>query len=156
MMRSLVRTTLTSLAALLCVVALAPTAHADGGLRAGFSSGPDQFLFGAQIEPDPVAKNLHIVPSGEVGIGDDLLSLQFNGDLQYRFRTDSGVRPYVGGGLTVAWYDPDGAGDSNTEVGVNILGGLYFGKSTPMFVDVKLGLTDDVPDLKAVFGINIF
>ena len=153
-MRSRVRTTLTSLAAFLCIACLAATANADGGLRAGFSSGPDQFLIGGQIEPPPVAENLHIVPSAELGLGDDLTSIQFNGDLQYRFRTDSGVRPYAGGGLTVAWFDPEGNGDSDTNIGVNVLGGLYFGKSTPMFVDVKLGLTDEVPDLKAVFGIN--
>ena len=154
MMRDLVRTTLTSVAVLTLFLAWASTAYASGGLRAGLSDDPDQFLFGGQIEPDPVAENVHIVPSGEVGISDDLFSLQFNGDVQYRFRTDSGIRPYVGAGLTLAWYDPEGGGDSNTEIGLNALGGLYFGKKTPMFVDLKLGLTDDVPDLKAVFGIN--
>ena len=153
-MRYLVRTTLTSLAVFALLFAVASTAHASGGLRAGISDDPDQFLFGGQIEPDPVAENLHIVPSGEVGISDDLFSLQFNGDVQYRFRTDSGIRPYVGGGLTLAWYDAEGNGDSDTEIGLNVLGGLYFGKSTPMFVDLKLCLAGDTPDLKAVFGIN--
>lgn len=155
-MRSLVRPTLMYLLVLASLAFFAAPSEATvAGLRGGFSSDPDQFLFGGQIEPDPIAENIHIVPSGEVGLGDDLFSLQFNGDFQYRFRTDSGIRPYAGAGVTLAYYDPDNENaDSNTEIGVNALGGLYFGSSTPMFVDLKLGLTDEVPDFKIVFGIN--
>jgi len=155
-MRSLFRTTLTFLAVFVSLVTLTTAAHAAGGLRGGLSSGPDQVLFGAQLEFSPIAKNLYIVPSVEAGFGDDLFTLHFNGDLQYRFSVDGGVRPYAGGGVSIVYADPDGGGDSNTDIGVNALGGIYFGKSTPMFVQLDLGLTDEVPDLKAVFGINFF
>jgi hypothetical protein len=155
-MRYLVRPTLMFLAVLVSLALLAPPSGAMvGGLRAGFSGDPDQFLFGGQIEPDPIAENIHIVPSAEVGLGDDLFSLAFNGDFQYRFRTDSGIRPYAGAGLSLTYFDPDNENaDSETEFGVNALGGIYFGSTTPMFVDLKLGLTDEVPDFKVVFGIN--
>ena len=157
-MRSLVRPTLMYLLVLASLAFLAaPSEAMVAGLRAGFSGDPDQFLFGGQIEPDPIAKNIHIVPSAEVGLGDELFSLAFQGDFQYRFETGGGVRPYAGAGLAVTYFDPDFEGaDSETEFGVNALGGLYFGNKTPMFVDVKLGLTDEVPDFKAVFGINFF
>lgn len=155
-MRSLVRPTLMFLAVLVSLALMAPPSGAMvGGLRAGFSGSPDQFLVGGQIEPDPIAKNIHIVPSAELGFGDDLLSIAFQGDFQYRFETGGSVRPYAGAGLALTYFDPDNDNaDSETEFGVNILGGIYFGSSTPMFVDVKLGLTDEVPDFKAVFGIN--
>lgn len=154
-MRSLVRPSLMSLAVLVCILSLAATAAAmPAGLRGGFSSDPDQFIFGGQIEPDPIADNLYIIPSAEVGLGDDLFSLSFNGDFQYRFNVSGSVRPFAGAGVALWWVDPDNGGDSETEFGVNALGGIFFGNKYPMFLELKLGLTDDIPDLKLVYGIN--
>jgi hypothetical protein len=36
-----------------------------------------------------------------------------------------------------------------------VLGGLFFGSTNgpPLFVDVKLGLTDEIPDWKFMFGV---
>jgi hypothetical protein len=133
------------------------SANTSGGLRAGFSSGPDQFVVGGQLELSPVADNVYIIPSGEVGFGDHLTSLAFNGDVQYRFVVHrSKVRPYAGGGLSVYYVNLDNGGGSDTHLGANILGGIYFNehKRNPMFVDVKAGLTDEVPDWKFVYGID--
>ena len=151
------RSLLVSLAAVSCLT-WASLAHADvsGGLRAGFTSSPDQFVVGGQLELSPVAEHLYIVPSAEVGFGDHLTTLAFNGDLQYRFLVrDSAVHPYAGGGLAVYYVNVDGGG-SDTNLGADILGGIFFNErsGTPMFVDVKLGLTDEVPDWKFIFGIN--
>jgi hypothetical protein len=144
--------------AAMLLLALPGAGQADTsvGLHGGFSSGPDQFIIGPHLNLSPVAENLYIVPSGEVGFGDNLTTLAFNGDLQYRFETSSEVRPYAGGGVTLLWFNPDGPGDSDTNLGVNILGGIFFGRlnGQPMFVDVKAGLTDEVPDWKFQFGIN--
>ena len=147
-----------SILAVLSAVFLATNAWAGypAGVRAGFSSNPDQFVFGVQMEFPPLADNLYVVPSAEVGIGDDAFSLAVNGDLQYRFHTSSGIRPYVGGGLNLYYFDPDADNaDSNTNIGVSALGGLFFGSAEgrPLFVDVKLGLTDEVPDWKFMFGV---
>jgi hypothetical protein len=132
-------------------------ADTSAGIRTGLSVDPDQFLFGGQLNLDPVGKHVFIVPSAELGLGDNLTTLSFNGDVQYRFPVSQGsdVRPYAGGGLAIYWVDLDGGG-SNTEVGVNVLGGIFFGNASgnPMFIDVKLGLVDEVPDWKFVFGIN--
>src|SRR5262249_39336264 len=135
----------------------ASTARADvsGGLRAGFSSSPDQVLVGGQLELSPVAENLYIIPSGEVGFGDDATTLSFNGDVQYRFKTHGDVRPYARRRLMVYYFNLDNGG-SDTNLGADILGGIYFNRnsSNPMFVDVKLGLTDEIPDWKFIFGLN--
>jgi hypothetical protein len=155
MMRATLRiSTLAMLVAVCLVFASTASAGYPAGVRGGFSHRPDQFLFGLQVEFPPVAQNLYIVPSTEVGVGDDAFSLAVNGDVQYRFHTSSGIRPYAGGGLTLYYIDPDN-GDSNTDLGVNVLGGLFFGSQNgpPLFIDAKIGLTDEVPDWKIVFGV---
>jgi hypothetical protein len=137
----------------LALMATSAGATTTWGLRAGFSSNPDQFIVGGQADFSPIAKNLYIVPSGLAGFGDNAFTLSFDGDLQYRFHTSSGIRPYAGGGLSVYWINPD-FGDSQTNLGVNLDGGLWFGKEKmPMFVDAKAGLTNEVPDWKFAFGI---
>jgi len=147
---------------LLAVTALLITvgnaqAYTSAGLHGGFSSSPDQFVIGPHLNLSAVGENLYIVPSGEVGFGDNVLTLAFNGDLQYRFVTRrSKVRPYAGGGMSVFFFDPDGPGSGNTNLGVNLLGGIFFGEMNrrPMFLDFKVGLTNEVPDWKLQFGFN--
>jgi hypothetical protein len=147
-----------ALAIVVLALGAAPAlAETGAGIRAGLSVNPDQFLFGGQLNLDPVGRHVYIVPSAELGLGDNLTTLSFNGDVQYRFPVSKGseVRPYAGGGLAIYWFDVDGGG-SDTQVGVNLLGGIFFGDASgnPMFIDAKLGLNDEIPDWKFVFGIN--
>jgi len=134
--------------------ASAASAESSVGLRGGFSSHPDQILFGAHFQPPPVAKNLYIVPSGEMGFGDDAFTLSFNGDLEYQFGREGSVRPYAGGGLSLYYVNVDNGG-SDSNLGVSALGGLLFDREHgwPIFVELKLGLSDEVPDLKALVGV---
>jgi hypothetical protein len=132
-------------------------AHTSWGLHGGFSSNPDQFIVGPHLNLDAVGEELYIVPSGEVGFGDHATTLAFNGDLQYRFVVHrSKVHPYAGGGLSLYYVNINGGGGSDTNLGVDILGGIFFGEMNgrPMFVDAKFGLTDRVPDWKFQFGFN--
>lgn len=145
-----------TLLALLCLAASVSTARAETrvGIRGGLSIDPDQFLIGLSIQPPPVAQNLYLVPSIEGGFGDDLVSIAFNGDLQYQFGRSGGVRPYAGGGLAITYWNADNGGD-DTELGVNALGGLLFDRTSgaPIFLEMKLGLSDEVPDWKFVVGL---
>src|SRR5215216_1089786 len=130
------------------ILAVSPAAaEVSGGLRVGFSSSPDQFLAGGQLNLDPVSSHVYIVPSGEAGFGDDAFTLSFNGDVQYRFDADDKVRPYAGGGLTIYYFNLDNefGGGSDTNVGVTVLGGIFFGRDSghPMFAEAKAGLTDE-------------
>jgi hypothetical protein len=130
------------------------SAESSVGIRAGLSSHPDQFLIGAHFQPPPVATNLYIVPSGEAGFGDNLFTLSFNGDLEYQFGSQGSVRPYAGGGLSLYYVNVDNGG-SDTNLGVSALGGLLFDRKSgwPIFLELKLGLSDEVPDLKVVAGL---
>lgn len=76
--------------------------------------------------------------------GDPINSyIELNYNVVYNFTINSPrIRPYAGGGLNFARLSVDtGAGDaSDTEVGLNILGGILFrtaGRVTP-FVELKI------------------
>jgi hypothetical protein len=125
------------------------------GLRGGLSTEPDQVYVGAHLNLSALSEHVYIVPSAEVGFGNDLTTLAINGDVQYRFDRTSSVRPYAGGGLALFHWSADGGAD-DTNLGLDVLGGIYFGYSTghPMFVEAKAGLSNEVPDWKFTFGIN--
>ena len=133
--------------------ALATPALAKGtvGLRGGLALDPDMFVIGLHFRTDPLGDNLYFVPSVEAGFGDATM-IAGNADLHYVFNTESKLKPYVGGGITLNWFDYDNGGDSDTEFGGSILGGI---KLTPkMFLEAKLGL-GDVPDAKFLVGWNL-
>ena len=138
----------------LALVGVAAPVHAESGIgfRAGLSLDPDDFVVGIHFRTDPIAENsLFIVPSIEAGFG-DVTMLALNGDLHYVFNVDASVDPYIGGGVTINWFDTEG--ESDTEVGGGILGGILFGSSRQYFFEVKLGL-GDVPDAKLLLGFNL-
>jgi len=112
-------------------------------------------MLGIHFRTAPIeGKELYIVPSVEVGFGDATM-IALNGDLHWLFDLDSKVDPYVGGGITINWFDTDN-GNSDTEVGGSVLGGLMLGNTSlgPMFAELKLGL-GDVPDAKILVGWNL-
>ena len=139
----------------LALLALPGGAEAAVGIRGGLSSGPDQFLIGAHIQTPPVGKDVYIVPSAEAGFGDDAFTLSFNGDLEYRFGSQESARPYVGGGLSYFYVDPDN-GESDSDFGLSVLGGVIFERKSgrPIFLEAKLGLADEVPDFKMIVGVT--
>lgn len=142
-------------ALLLAAVARPSFAETSAGLRVGLSVDPDQVLVGGQVNLDALSDHVYIVPSAEAGFGDDAFTLSFNGDVQYRFDVQGSVRPYAGGGLTLFYFNLDDGRGDDTELGVAVLGGLFFGGAggNPMFVEAKAGLSD-IPDWKIMFGIN--
>jgi len=153
------------LAAALPAVALAqsdrgtaPVATAWGP-RFGFSSGPDQFLFGGQLDLGNLAPDLTLTPNVDVGIGDDATTIALNGDIHYHFRVrNSPWRPYVGGGVAFTHINVDLGpfGDaSDTDVGLAIIGGAIVPtqSGSRFFVEGKLGL-GDVHDFKMLIGWN--
>lgn len=58
--------------------------------------------------------------------GADVTYWELNGNVVYNFELpESTVEPYAGGGLSVDHIDVEGVGD-DTDVGLNVLGGLRF------------------------------
>jgi opacity protein-like surface antigen len=143
------------------LVAAAPgTAQAQLPFRLGgqISWGDDSDVgIGVRYENNltalgPGVRNLRVIGSfdwffpGDVG-GADVTYWEINANLAWAFRIPgSRIAPYAGGGLNIARVDVDAAGiggGSNTDVGLNLLGGLSFpsmGKLTP-YVEMRVELS---------------
>ncbi len=135
----------------------APVATAWGP-RFGFSSGPDQFIFGGQLDLGNITPDLTLTPNVDIGIGDNATTIGLNGDIHYHFRVqNSPWRPYVGAGLAFTHISIDvGPRDvSDTDVGLAIIGGAIVPTQTGsrFFVEGKLGL-GDAHDFKLLIGWN--
>ena len=131
------------------LIAGASTALAQGpGVRAGVSVDPDQFYVGGHYETDELVEHLHLRPNLEVGFGDDVTTYAINIEAVYKFpiknRRDTSF--YAGGGPAIIIYDRDNGSDAKG--GLNLLGGIEFGK---VFVEVKGGVFDS-PNLKVGIG----
>jgi hypothetical protein len=130
------------------------------GVRAGFSSGPDQLVLGGQMSIGEVAPSLSFDPNVELGVGDNVTLIALNLDMHYHFDLrDTAWSPYLGAGAGINFYSVDlpqpFADDSFTRVGGNII----LGASVPtrsgnqFFGEMKLGL-GDTPDWKLLVGWN--
>ena len=130
----------------LLLVAAATPAFAGLGLQAGASVNPDDFIFGVRFKSHDLGESIFLVPSVEVGFG-DVTMIAGNLDGHYKFKTSSKYAPYIGGGITLNWFDFDGGSD--TEFGGSILGGIQL--NDRFFFETKVGL-GDVPDWKFLVG----
>jgi hypothetical protein len=130
------------------------------GPHLGFSTSPDQVVFGGQMQFGDVAPQIDFLPGIDFGFGDDMTVISLNGDFHYRFEiAGKKWQPYVGGGVAIHFVSWDNAGpgtdNSDTEGG----GTLIFGADVPtksgsrFFVEGKIGLGDG-PDFKALAGWN--
>jgi hypothetical protein len=102
------------------------------------------------------------VPNIEIGFGDNLTLVSLNPELLYRFERARGADWgfYAGGGLGVNVYNWDSAhvsGSSDTELGLNLLGGATrpLSGGNELFFEVKLGVGDS-PDGKLTVGLTFF
>ena len=155
-MKSIARGTALLLAATALVLSASQaSAETTWGPRAGMSFNPDQIALGAHLQ-FPIASNLYLVPNADIAFGDDLFTIGLHGDLAYRFASEGSIKPYLGGGLSWYSYSPD-EGDSQSEAGVGVLGGVWFNAngSTPFFVEGKLYFSDQMPDFKLMAGVNL-
>ena len=153
------------LVAVACVLAAglpvnAQSAIGDGdsawGLRVGLANDPDQVVGGVHFLETELADNVYLVPHAELGVGDDVVVVAGTVPVLYRFVVDAKVRPYVGGGVTIAWIDvdpPNGKSDSSFEIAIRATGGILWrlDGGQEMFAEVNLG-SRDLWDIQAMVG----
>jgi len=150
--------------------AFAPTANAQQemgffgyGFRFGGSVNPDQLNLGAYVKLGKMSQMFSFRPSVDLGFGDDVFTVAGNVDAQVDFVDVRGTyKPFVGGGLGIIYFDlnndlPSYADDSDTEIGLNIYGGVErdFGSYRRGSAEVRVGI-DDLPDFKMTFGFGFF
>jgi len=128
------------------------------GPRVGVSIDPDQVHFGAHLDFGNFAQHVRFQPNIEVGVGDDLTLITVNAEAAYRFSARwEAWTPYAGGGLGANIRSYDNDSDSETDFGVNLLGGIDRGLSRGdrFFIEGKFSL-NDVPDAKVTIGWTFY
>jgi len=122
------------------------------GIRGGFGLSPDQFVVGAQYSLGKKVRILRVVPSLDVGFGDNVTTLTFNGDFLGRLiLEDTNIGLYGGAGLTLAYWGYDSGSD--WKPGLT----LVFGTQVPLFknnatnLEARFGL-GDVPDFRLLLA----
>jgi hypothetical protein len=123
-------------------------AQLTGGLRAGVSGGPTQFVFGGHVETKEIVERLTFRPSAELGFGDGVTIAAFNIEFAYWLPTKTDPwRIYLGAGPAALVGHVTG----NTEFGggFNFLGGVEH--SSGLFFEMKGGVADS-PDFKFMVG----
>ncbi len=139
----------------------APPALVGGwGPRVGLSSNPDQLVLGGQVVIGEVAPDVTFDPNIELGIGDNITTVQFNFDLKYHILVQgSRWRPYMGAGIGIAFYQFDNPApfrnDSDTEVGGTLLlgAGVPTQAGSRFFTEFRAGI-GNMPDFKIIAGWN--
>jgi hypothetical protein len=136
------------------------------GPRVGLSIDPDQVFFGAHIDFGEAFPHVRFQPNVEVGFGDDITLIQADADFHYRFLESWDVwNPYVGGGVGMAHWSFDDVDDdieddidtSSTEFQIHAVGGIEkYVSSGKFFVESKIGIVDESPDLKFLAGWTFF
>lgn len=145
---------------------LAVNSHAQkvllgAGARVGVTSDPEQVHFGAHFNLGEIADRVRFQPNVEVGIGDDVTLVAINPEAMFLFTTESLWVPYAGGGIGLNFYNWDSksglpsGGDSDFEVGLNLLAGLerQLSPGLDCFFEMKFGVGDS-PDVKLTTGLT--
>lgn len=147
-----------AMAALLPASAHAARSFAAFGPHLGFSSGPDQIVFGGHLQWGDVAPQLDFVPSVDLGLGNSATVVSLNGDFHYRIPTNTQWQPYAGAGVGIHFVSVDAGGSgfadaTGTFAGGSIIVGADVATKTAsrFFVEGKFGLADS-PDFKMLAG----
>lgn len=151
------RLTILGLALGLSALSFAPSARAGDvsfGVQGSWGDDAD-IAVGARVIADLSAKRSGVSAiasfdyffPGDNGLGDllgiDVKYWELNGNLVYGFAKNSNVQPYVGAGLNFAHASVTetqitGISVSESDVGLNVLGGLNFGSGkTKFFAEAK-------------------
>ena len=131
-------------------------AHAgvDWDLRAGFYTDAEAFGVGAGlISPLGSGQRWWFNPNAEIAFGDGANLMSLSGDVHYDFASTKSTHMWLGAGPTLLMTDPEG-GDSDTNLGLNVLGGIGgVGGSWRPFAQVK-GILSDNNELVVQGGIR--
>jgi hypothetical protein len=138
--------------ALVVVFSSPAFAQLKGGVRAGVSGGPTQFVIGGHVETKEIVDRLTFRPSVELGFGDNATLVGINIEFAYWLPTKTDPwRFYLGAGpaAMIAHVSVPGFSDTQFGGGFNFLGGVAH--SSGLFVEIKGGVADS-PDFKFLVG----
>ena len=79
---------------------------------------------GIHAEVEQRGSQLHLIPNVSFWNVDRVSNVNPNVDMYYHFERDNRVSPYLGGGLGLNFRHNDRVDRSQTDLGVNVIGGL--------------------------------
>ncbi len=104
--------------------AVSTEAATDADVRAGIYVESDAIGVGAGLlTPVGSSPRWFFNPNVEVGFGDQENLIAMNGDFHYDYARNSGLSAWMGAGPAVLVTNPS-AGDTRTDLGLNVLTGL--------------------------------
>jgi hypothetical protein len=152
--RSMLRSTWLGAAAVAALLLLAPapaSAQTDFGVRGGaYLEDADPFV-GLEVLTRMGSSDWFFNPNVEFVFADERDRISGNFDFHYDFRVTSDYYLWAGGGAAILYTDSDGGRDSETDAGLNLLGGIGWRLSgmTP-YAQLKVVVSDDSEVVAAV------
>ena len=107
------------------LVALPAAAQADPkfGVRVGYYTEAEDPFIGAELL-FRIVPEIYFNPNVEVVLVDNGRYLTANGDFHYDFYSRRSTFLWLGAGLAVLNRDPEGPAEGDTDLGLNLLGGI--------------------------------
>jgi len=141
---------------LILVANIAPVTAGPGtkfGVRAGYYSDTEEIFLGGELL-SRISRSVFFNPNVEFVTIDNGTFMTFNGDFHYDFPTAGSPLIWAGAGLGMLYFNPEGPGDNQTDVGLNLLFGvgLSRGPVIPYF-QVK-AILEDNNEVVLGFGIR--
>ena len=110
-------------AAILLAVPAATQADPRFGVRVGYYTEAEDPFIGAELL-FRIVPEIYFNPNVEVVLVDNGRYLTANGDFHYDFYQSRRTFLWLGAGLAVLNRDPEGPADGDTDLGLNLLGGI--------------------------------
>ena len=139
----------------------APEAHALGftgvGAKLGYTS-PERFdgttEVGVHAELAERGSPVSLMPNFMYWSVDSYRNANPNLDVHYRFAPAGRMTPYVGSGVGLNFIDGERFGDSETQVGMNLIGGLRFPGSGPNYFLEARHMLSDLNQTSVLAGVT--
>jgi hypothetical protein len=126
----------------LLLASAAPAAARDMfGVRTGFYTDVDEPFIGIE-GLFGLGNHVYLNPNFEYVFTEDPHYMTFNADFHYDFPTRSRAYVWAGAGLGVLYTNPE-VGDSNTDVGLNLLFGVGLKGHVVPYVQAKVIVSED-------------
>lgn len=123
------------------------------GFRGGYSSSPDQIVLGGMMELGKPWGKASVVPSLDLGLGDNVTVWAGNLDLRWYLipMPESGVDFYGSAGPSLVHYSVDGGG-SGSELGLTLSAGARIPSGNNRYnIEARFGV-GDIPDFRLMVG----
>lgn len=136
-----IRTTIMAVAALLLAVPATGSAQVHFGPQLSWGGDTDVGVGGRVLVGVESLPRWDFIGTFDVFFPDGFDYWEVNGNLAYNFVIEDAesIFPYAGGGLNIGSFDPDGPGDGDTELGINLFAGTQFeAESIIPYLEVRL------------------